>query len=139
MKFLFKRKRNFIVNVYNNQWTGEPLGSYNPQSILTRGGRTLDADAVVNEILNDGDECVVEYGSGPESFRARWASRPPTPEFDWETGQEIVPSHDMWLHVLDLEAEEIDLICPDAVDLQGLDDLEGMDLSKKAQLDKASQ
>ena len=37
------------------EFLGEPLGTYNPQSLMTRGGRILDADAVLNEILEDGE------------------------------------------------------------------------------------
>jgi hypothetical protein len=50
---------------------------------MTRGGRVLDADAVVNELLQDGDEVFVEFAPGPECFVARWSSRPATPDFDW--------------------------------------------------------
>lgn len=67
-----------------------------------------------------GDEVFVEYGPGPEAFMGRWNSRPPTPDFDWEMGQEIVPPHDLWLRNLSLSAEDMDHLVPDAVDLQSV-------------------
>ena len=49
------------------------------------------------QVIKDGDEVYVEYGSGPRSFTARWEGRPQTPPFKWGENGVVLPDHDLWL------------------------------------------
>ena len=57
------------------------------------------------QLLSDGDEVFVEYGSGPKAFTSRWEGRPPTPDFVWDGDGVVLPPHNIWLDNMDLTHE----------------------------------
>jgi hypothetical protein len=59
------------------------------------------------QLLKDGNEVYVEYGSGPRAFSARWEGRPFTPDFEWDGEGMVLPAHDTWLESLDLVREGV--------------------------------
>ena len=60
---------------------------------------------VCMQLLSDGDEVFVEYGSGPKAFTSRWEGRPPTPDFVWDGDGVVLPPHNIWLDNMDLTHE----------------------------------
>lgn len=47
------------------------MGSYVPQSVMTKDGKPLDIDIVLSEFLQNGSELFVEYSRGPIAYKAR--------------------------------------------------------------------
>lgn len=49
------------------------MGTYVPQSVMTKDGKPLDIDIVLSEFISDGSELFVEYSKGPIAYKARCA------------------------------------------------------------------
>ena len=60
------------------------MGIYVPQSISDKHGTQLDPNFVVNEVAEDQQTLIVEYGDGPEAFMAHNLSRTAAPDENGE-------------------------------------------------------
>ncbi|CAM6085920.1 unnamed protein product [Calypogeia fissa] len=53
-----------------------------PLAIKSEDGYVLDSNQPIKEVLQDGSHIIVNYSSGPRTYREPWDGRPPSPTAD---------------------------------------------------------